>query len=61
MFYHKFKRRGAAERFRYDKTRVNSLKYDYKRILIRMNNYIIILIRMNNYIKNTNEDDFYQI
>jgi hypothetical protein len=26
-----------------------------------MNNYIIILIRMNNYIKNTNEDEFYQI
>jgi hypothetical protein len=23
--------------------------------------YIIILIMMNNYIKNTNEDDFYQI
>jgi hypothetical protein len=48
-----------------DKTRQrvfrNSLKYDYKRILIRMNNYIIILIRMNNYIKNTNEDEFYQI
>ena len=38
-----------------------SLKYDYKRILIRMNNYIIILIRMKNYIKNTNEDEFYQI
>jgi hypothetical protein len=61
-----FKTRGAAERFRYDKTRVrvtvlNSLKYDYKRMLIRMNNYIIILIRMNNYIKNTNEDEFYQI
>ena len=29
----------------------DSLKYDYKRILIRMNNYI----------KNTNEDEFYQI
>jgi hypothetical protein len=40
---------------------LNSLKYDCKRILIRMNNYIIILIRMKNYIKNTNEDDFYQI
>jgi hypothetical protein len=40
---------------------LNSLKYDYKRLLIRMNNYIIILIRMNNYIKNTNEDEFYQI
>jgi hypothetical protein len=40
---------------------LNSLKYDYKRILIRMNNYIIILIRMKNYIKNTNEDEFYQI
>jgi hypothetical protein len=26
-----------------------------------MNNYIIILIWMKNYIKNTNEDDFYQI
>jgi hypothetical protein len=37
------------------------LKYDYKRILIRMNNYIIIVIRMKNYIKNTNEDEFYQI
>ena len=61
-----FKTRGAAKRFRYDKTDasssvLNSLKYDYKRILIRMNNYIIILIRMNNYIKNTNEDEFYQI
>jgi hypothetical protein len=43
-------------------TRVlNSLKYDYKRRRIRMNHYIIILIRMNNYIKNTNEDEFYQI
>ena len=39
----------------------HSLKYDNKKILIRMNNYIIIPIRMNNYIKNTNEDEFYQI
>ena len=34
---------------------------NYIIILIRMKNYIIIPIRMNNYIKNTNEDDFYQI
>jgi hypothetical protein len=34
---------------------------NYIIILIRMNNYIIILIRMNNYIKNTNEDEFYQV
>ena len=40
---------------------LNSLKYDYQKILIRMNNYIIVLIRMNNYIKNTNEDELYQI
>jgi hypothetical protein len=34
---------------------------NYIIILIRMNNYIIILIRMNNYIKNTNEDEFYEV
>jgi hypothetical protein len=46
---------------KHDNSVLSSLNYDYKRILIRMNNYIIIPIRMNNYIKNTNEDEFYQI
>ena len=46
-----FKTRGAAERFRYDKTRLFEC---IKRLQIRR---IVMLNRMQHYIKNTNERD----
>ena len=46
-----FKTRGAAERFRYDKTRLFEC---IKRLQIRR---IVMLNRMQHYIKNTNKRD----
>ena len=50
-----FKTRGAAERFRYDKTRLFEC---IKWLQIRC---IVMLNRMQHYIKNTNERDIYKM